>query len=145
MGPRGYSSFFLKWLSACNKLFRFKNLQKSCTILQYPQICMHMTFIATYSLFGWLVRFVAGSWRSTAGWFVWEKNTVPAENLLSFTTSHSQTNRLICVWQFSPAQWNLYSWWQTRQSKDNEITHNNEAHGLTTFCDKVLAFCSEWN
>ena len=46
------------------------------------------------SLFGWLVRFVAGSWRSTAGWFVWEKNTILTENLRSFTTSHSQTNRL---------------------------------------------------
>ena len=44
-------------------------------------------------MFGWLVRFVAGSWRSTVGWFVWEKNTVPTENLRSFTTSHSQTNK----------------------------------------------------
>ena len=52
------------------------------------------------SMFGWLVRFVAGSWRSIAGWFVWEKNTVPAGNLRSFTTSHSQTNRLrdAAVW-----------------------------------------------
>jgi len=46
------------------------------------------------SLFGWLVRFVAGSWRSTADWFVWEENTVSAGNLRSFTTSHIQTNRL---------------------------------------------------
>ena len=46
-------------------------------------------------LFDWLIRIVAGSWRCTAGSFVWEKNTVPAENLRSFTTSHSQTNRLI--------------------------------------------------
>ena len=35
---------------------------------------------AVYSLFGWLVRFVAGSWRSTADWFVWEKNTVLTRN-----------------------------------------------------------------
>ena len=47
------------------------------------------------SLFGWLIRIVAGSWRSTAGWFVWEKNIVLAGNLRSFTTSHGQTNRLI--------------------------------------------------
>ena len=50
--------------------------------------------LGIHSLFGWLVRYVAGSWRSTAGWFVWEKNTVSAKNLRSFTTSHSQTNRL---------------------------------------------------
>jgi len=31
------------------------------------------------SLFGWLVRFVAGSWRSTADWFMWEKNIVPTK------------------------------------------------------------------
>ena len=51
--------------------------------------------LATYSLFGWLVRLVAGSWKSTAGWFVWEKNIIPAENLRSFMTSHSQTNSLL--------------------------------------------------
>jgi len=45
-------------------------------------------------MFGWLVRIVAGSWRNTADWFVWEKNTVSAENLRSFTISHGQTNRL---------------------------------------------------
>ena len=43
-------------------------------------------------IFGWLVRIVAGSWRSTVDWFVWEKNTILAENLRSFTISHSQTN-----------------------------------------------------
>ena len=63
------------------------------------------------SLFGWLVRFVAGLWRSTAGWFVWEKNTVPAENLRSFMTSHSQTNRLkafqLTHGQQSPAGYRL--------------------------------------
>ena len=34
---------------------------------------------------------LAGSRRNTVGWFVWEKNTVPAENVRSFMTSHSQT------------------------------------------------------
>ena len=46
------------------------------------------------SLFGWLVRFVAGSWRNSVGWFVWEKNIIQTKNLWSFTTNHSQTNRL---------------------------------------------------
>ena len=51
----------------------------------------HKTTTATINLllFGWL--------GSTAGWSVWEKNTVPAGNLRSFTTSHSQTNRLITL------------------------------------------------
>jgi len=40
---------------------------------------------------------LVGSWRSTAVWFVWEKNTVPAENLRSFTTRHGQTNRLVAT------------------------------------------------
>ena len=49
------------------------------------------------SLFGWLVRIVAGSWRSTTDWSVWEKNTVPTKNLWSFMTSHSKTK-----WRFGP-------------------------------------------
>ena len=48
----------------------------------------------TRSLFGWPIRFVVGSWRNIVDWFIWEKNIILAENLWSFTTSHSQTNRL---------------------------------------------------
>ena len=49
---------------------------------------------------GWLVRFLAGSWRNTAGWFVWEKNTIPTKNLRLFRISHSQTGwgKIARVW-----------------------------------------------
>ena len=49
---------------------------------------------SSFSMFGWLVRIVAGSWRNTADWFVWEENIILAENLWSYMTSTSQTNRL---------------------------------------------------
>jgi len=57
---------------------------------KYYSLIKKIRFI---SLFGWLVRFVAGSWRSTASWFVWEKNNVLTKNLRSFMISQSQTNR----------------------------------------------------
>ena len=61
---------------------------------------LEMLYVA-FSLFGWLVHIVAGSWRSTTCWFVWEKNTVPTENLRSFMTSHSQMNMLLLASRFS--------------------------------------------
>ena len=72
------------------------NVKSDCVGLkvqdQHPYRIRRWTDNSIFSPFGWLVRFVAGSWRSTAGWFVWEKNTILTENLRLFTTSHSQMN-----------------------------------------------------
>ena len=70
------------------------------TFMHGPLFQLMIWWRHTYSLFGWLVRIVAGSWRSTAGWFVWEKNIVSAGNLWSFTTNHSQMNRLWIMCHF---------------------------------------------
>ena len=95
------------------------------------------------SLFGWLVRIVVGSWRSTAGWFVWEKNTVSTENLRSFTTSHSQTNRLKFVHFFF---WYKFSWYRLAFTSQiiwsSSLILKDTRAPLYPLCDALLSLVS---
>ena len=84
------------------------------------------------SLFGWLVHIVAGSWRSTVGWFVWEKNTVSTKKG-NFTISYGCL-KFVKIPSFFNAKLynaNSVSWWFKHicmSSKKNSYMHVYRLH-----------------